>query len=248
MCHSLPPEIPDLFVDYLHDERTALEACCLVSKSWVPRSRMYLFSHVEFTSDSPLKSWVEAFPDPDSISPAHYTRTLKIQGRWALTTSGHSGVDVGRWARVFHNIVLLQSSNQYLVPFHGLSSTIRSLRLEFDLVRPSEVFGLMCSFLLLEDFALLAHGYEAEDDGWATPSTSPKLIGSLELRSIAGTSFFTHQLLDLPNGLNFTKIILSCTKEAYFKLATDLVSKCSNTLEIFYFINHLPCEFPCPSA
>jgi len=238
MFHSLPLDMLNLCVDYLHHERTALKACCLVSKSWVPWSRRHLFARIEFTHDIPFKSWVEAFPNP-LISPAHHTRTLKIQGRCAIATPG---VHVGRWVRAFHNIVCLHISNHSLIPFQGLSPTVRSLRLELTHARPSKVFNLMCSFPLLEDFALVAHGYETEDNGWTTPSTSPGLNGSLELRSLAGTSPFTRRLLDLPNGLNFTKIVLSCTKEAYFNLVTDLASECRDTLESLYFINHLPRE------
>jgi len=48
MSRSLPPEILDLIVDHLHDEPTALKACCLVSKSWVPRTWNHLFALVEF--------------------------------------------------------------------------------------------------------------------------------------------------------------------------------------------------------
>ena len=43
-----PPEIFDLIIDHLQDEPITLKACCLVSKSWVPRSRMHIFAHVEF--------------------------------------------------------------------------------------------------------------------------------------------------------------------------------------------------------
>jgi len=40
------------------------------------------------------------------------------------------------------------------------------------------------------------------------------------------------RLLDLPNGPNFTKITLLCVdNEIDFKSATDLVSKCSDSLE-----------------
>ena len=40
---SLPPEILDLIVGHLCD-KTALKTCCIVSKSWVPRNRAYLFA------------------------------------------------------------------------------------------------------------------------------------------------------------------------------------------------------------
>jgi len=76
MLRSLPPEILDLTVDHLHDEPIALKACCLVSKSWVPRTREHLFARVEFRgTELPVERWKKNFPDP-SNSPVHHTRTL----------------------------------------------------------------------------------------------------------------------------------------------------------------------------
>ena len=77
MSLPLPPEILDLIVDHLHDEPTTLRACCLVSKSWIPRTRRHLFARVEFRSSRLFKLWMKAFPD-SSNSPAHYTRSLDL--------------------------------------------------------------------------------------------------------------------------------------------------------------------------
>ncbi|OCH84580.1 hypothetical protein OBBRIDRAFT_696745, partial [Obba rivulosa] len=40
---SLPPELIDMIVEYLHDDCHALIACSLTSKAWVPSSRKHLF-------------------------------------------------------------------------------------------------------------------------------------------------------------------------------------------------------------
>ena len=48
MSCTLPPEILDLIIDHLHDEPATLKTCCVVSKSWVPRTRKHLFALVEF--------------------------------------------------------------------------------------------------------------------------------------------------------------------------------------------------------
>jgi len=96
----------------------------------------------------------------------------------------------------------------------------------------SEVFGLICSFPLLEDFALRVFNYRGGVDGWTPLLTSPRLTGSLELSSLyKGMNPITSWLLDLPNGLNFTKIKLLCSHRTDFESITDLVSGCSNTLE-----------------
>ncbi|PBK80555.1 hypothetical protein ARMGADRAFT_1020828 [Armillaria gallica] len=40
---ALPPEIVDTVIDYLHNDKAALEACALVCKSWSISSRYHLF-------------------------------------------------------------------------------------------------------------------------------------------------------------------------------------------------------------
>ncbi|KAF9643160.1 hypothetical protein BDM02DRAFT_3081141, partial [Thelephora ganbajun] len=44
----LPPEILDYIIDLLHDKPETLKQCCLVSKSWVSRTRKHLFADIEF--------------------------------------------------------------------------------------------------------------------------------------------------------------------------------------------------------
>ena len=96
---------------------------------------------------------MEIFPDPLS-SPAHYTRTLWILNVWPATPTSH-------WLHAFRNVVRLNlvtpswdEDRASLVSFHGLWPTLRSLHLSCFSIPPSEVFGLVCSFPLLEDLAL----------------------------------------------------------------------------------------------
>ena len=231
MSSSLPPEIVDLVIDQLRDEPATLRACCLVSKSWIPRARSHLFAHVKFIAQkTPITSWIETFPDP-SNSPAHHTRSLTIQRLPAFITTG---VDVGSWIRTFQNVVDLRFEHitwpdhqAPLAPFHGFSHTVRSLRLTYT---SFEVFDLVCSFPLLEDLALV--GLRPKDDivGLKSPSTSPKLTGSLNISTNVGTRSAIRRLLDFPNGLHFTKIALTCLG-GDFGAAADLVSRCSGSLE-----------------
>jgi len=253
MSSFLPPEILDIVVDHLHDEPAVLRACCLVSKSLVPRSRTHLFAHVIFSNAS-IEPWMMAFPDP-SNSPAHYTRTLTIYDHRLVTVVGPV---VARriCAFSFQNVVHLNVRSEShvsagtpisLVPFRGLSPAIKSLRLALSYAHPSEVFGLVCSLPLLEDFALRDSGHWNEVDEWNPPLTSPRLTGSLELCNVnEGIASITRQLLDLPNGLNFTKIKLLHVGHGKkdFESITDLVSGCSNTLESFYVSDYHLGELP----
>ena len=228
---SLPPEILDLVVDQLLYEPATLKTCCLVSKSWIPRTRRHLFAQVEFDDlERPFESWMRVFPDP-SNSPANHTRTLSICD---LPTSTPTGTDVGNWIRSFYNVVHFgfnySTGVGYDVPlasFVGFSPLVRSVGLTST---SSKIFDLVCSFPLLEDLTLIDYCPEDGTVGWSAPSTSPKLTGFLNLAVRGGIRSTTRRLLDFPDGLHFGKITVTCIGED-FESATDLVSRCSDTLE-----------------
>ena len=226
MSPSLPPEILDLIVDHLHDETTTLKACCVVSKSWIQRTRTHLFATVEFRPPAPrVELWKKAFPDP-SNSPAHHTRSLTIRG---IPTVTAADADAGGWIRTFCNLVHLHLESLSfegvsLVPFHGLSPTLRSLHL---ISTSPEVLDLICSFPLLEDLAMIP--FSRGSDVWDTPPASPRLTGSLSLSMFGGIRPVARRLLSLPDGLRFTKISVHLDKGIHS--VTDLVSRCSDTLE-----------------
>jgi hypothetical protein len=237
MMSSLPPEIVDLILDHLRDEPTALKTCCVVSKSWTLRTRKHLFARVEFYApESHTELWKKTIPDP-SKSPAHHTRSILIYGLSVITIADG---DVSGWIRSFHNLVHLhlgrlgsEDPRVSLVPFHGLSLTLRSLRLTSTSL---EILDLICSFPLLEDLALVTlRGGGA--DVWNTPLTSPKLTGSLSI--FGGITPAVCRLVGLPNGLNFTKISVAYLDEDA-KSTTDLVSRCSDTLESFSIYYYTP--------
>ena len=45
----LPPEIQDMFIDQLSDDKEALRTCSLVCRSWLPRCNYYLWSSVDIS-------------------------------------------------------------------------------------------------------------------------------------------------------------------------------------------------------
>ena len=188
----LPPEILDCVVDLLHDDPNVLKGCCLVSKSWVPRTRKHLFASVSFDIEANLESWKETFPDPPT-SPGHYTKTLTIKYPHAITPAD---AEAGGWIRGFSRVVGLEldtrnthadESGISLVPFHGLSPAIKSLRIGFGTLPPSKIFNLILSFPLLEDLALIGVGPPTDSpDGLPTaiqPQNLPVFCGCLELSS-----------------------------------------------------------------
>ena len=234
MSFSLPSEIHDAVIDQLYDEPTTLKACCLVSKSWIPRSRRHLSARVEFDNqEHPFESWMKTFPDP-SNSPAHYTRRLSVSYLPEASVSLATGDD---WIRAFCNVIHFHferipwaasvDPGLPLAPLFGFSPTLRSLRLTST---SFEVFDFVCSFPLLEDLALVDLRPEGGTLGRSAPPTSPKLTGSLDLSATGGIHSATRRLLGFQDGLRFAKITVSCIGRD-FGSATDLVSRCFDTLK-----------------
>lgn len=236
MLPTLPPEILDFIVSHLRGEKPVLRECCLVSKSWIPRTRRFLFASVCFDSDREfVQSWMKAFPDP-SNSPAHHVYNLWIWNDGAIAaTSAEARPWIRSFDRVQHLIVGTpgweDTRTVSLVQLHGISSTLRALHLSYSFIPPSEVLSMVCSFPLLEDLSLHPELTGGSIDGWDVPMTSPKLTGCLSLRDeIRGIA---RGLLDLPDGLHFTKIMTWCPA-GNAELIMELVSRCSHTLESLY--------------
>jgi len=199
-----PPETLDSIIDLLNDEPETLKRCCLVSKSWVPRTRKHLFAHIEFRSPSDLGSWKKAFPDVAN-SPGYYARTL-IVGYARLVTA--SDGEEGGWIRLiraFSGVTCLvvkggfkhgggiRASEGSLTPFRGISLTLKSLRLGPILLPYPGLFDFILSFPLLEDLGLTGfddpqfNGNRPPDEPQtAIPSTSPPFTGTLGFHLLGG--------------------------------------------------------------
>ena len=232
MVSSLPPELLDLIVDHLRDEPIALKACCLISKSWLHRTRSHIFADVKFDGRSAsIESWMRAFPDPSS-SPAHYARSLSICDLKSVTAAV---TDARTWIHSFRHLVHLGVDTNKaridpdvsLVPLQRLSPTLKSLHLHCRYISLPVALALICSFPLLEDLKVVCISIGGNTDRWNTP-TSPKFTGRLAL--IGRVDPIARGLLDLPGGLHFTKIKVWCP-DHHAKSVMGLVSRCSGTLE-----------------
>ena len=243
---SLPPEMLDHTVVFLHDDVEALRECCLVSKSWVPRARRHLFAVVQFRTPDDIDTWKKTFPDP-SNSPAHYTHTLSINCFEVITVA--DGVE-GGWIPTFTCVVCLELDNSLaslidllqvsLAPFCQFSATLKVLRVVSFFLPHSRVFNLIRSLPLLEDLIMMGNDPVTDDnkqDGphivVSSPSSpsSPRFTGTLELYLLEGAAGIVRPLLNLPNGIHFRSVKLSWYKGEYTHYMTELVVACSDTLE-----------------
>ena len=242
----LPAETLDDIVDLLHDETYALRNCCLVSKSWIPRTRKHLFADIRFTDGRMLQSWKESFPDP-STSPARYTKILVVGCAHAVTAADR---EPGGWITGFSRVVRFGINSLDMLgywatvtfaPFHGFSPAIKSIRVVFIFCPTSKFLDLIFSFPLLEDLTVMV---EAESEGnpptTAQLSNPPPFTGSLELRHRGGIKPVAHRLLSLPSGIHFRKLTLGWFGEEHLSLIMRLVVECSNTLESLDITCHIP--------
>jgi hypothetical protein len=240
MSYHVPQEIVDLIIDHLRDEHATLKTCGTVSKAWVERTRKYTFVQIIFRPSRHLNHWRRTFPDP-THSPAHNTRALSICHPTLINPIGTKTL------RTFCGVVRLHvyiNQTVSLAPLHGFSPAIRSLHLTLALLENSEVFNLICSFPLLEDLTLVSQGCRSQrNESWRSPLVSPRLARSLELHLTEGIQSATRLLLDLPNGLHFTRIAVPWFSNQDVESTMDLVSRCSNTLTSLEITNHLPRAF-----
>jgi hypothetical protein len=154
--------------------------------------------------------------------------------------------EAGSWIRGFSRVEHLEVCSQALpdrsfslVPFHGISPVLQSLRVVVPALPFLRIINLILSFPLLEDLAVVVF-YKMltdDDDGSDSlltavqPSSPPVFTGSLELYSRGGMEPFTRRLLSLPGGIHFRKLVLTWFYEADRLVTMALVEGCSHTLE-----------------
>ena len=182
------------------------------------------------------------FPDP-STSPACYATTLDIGCPRVVPAED---AETGSWIRGFSRVVHLGVGNQVypgdwsgvsLIPFHGLSPAVKSLRVySFDLP-PPRILDLALSFPLLEDLTVDSffgtwssdgNYSDGQSDVW--PSKSSAFTGLLKL-SQGGVRRTARQLVSLPGGIHFRKLSLTQFHDADLPSVTGLLEGCSRTLE-----------------
>ena len=234
-----PPELLDHVIDHLQDTRDALESCCLVSKSQIPRTRKHLFAHVRFRTTKDLQSWKSTFPNPSTSPAYHYAQTLTIDFFPTITAAD---AEEGGWIPAFSRVVCFEVGTHdedrngpttSLSPFHGFSSALKSLRVAFTALPSSDVFNLIYSFPHLEDLWIVTnHHFDSSFGGRQAaiqPPIPPPFTGTLKLFSGEGMDSIASWLLSLPKGPNFEGLYLVWGEDT--SLMTALVEKCSLTLK-----------------
>jgi hypothetical protein len=248
----------DHVVDHLHDTKDALKDCCLVSKSWIPRSRKHLFANIGFHTAKRLQSWKETFPDPAN-SPACYTETLYI----GLYIIAAGETEVGGLLRDFSRVVRLEvgstrvgslvgASEVSFIPFYGFSPILKSIRVVVPALLSSRLFKFILSFPLLEDLAVTVRrpptdnadgSAEGETPTATQPRNAPIFPGTIELLLAGGMEPFARRLLSLPGGIHPRKLALTWLHEEDLLTTIALVEACAHTLEFLHIAWDLPSTY-----
>ena len=226
----LPPEIVDHIIDLTDNHRT-LQACSLVAKSWVCRSRVHLFRDVVLFSH---RRWQRAMPVGE-ISPAIYTRTLTMgqsgtpQGKWINTDTLYTFLSHLRDFRNVENLILdgwepHGFSEGGLKKYFGhFGGRLRSLELGGQRMSPESFVILLGLMPNLED--LLVKERVEGSEATRVPSVSPKLSGRLTIR-VHTTSLFPTLC---KFALRFRVICLQEHQHDY----QQLINACAETLVDF---------------
>ena len=242
----LPPELLDHICDLLRDARGALKNCCLVSKSWIPRTRRHLFARIEFHYPKDLRSWKTTFRD-SSVSPACYTRSLDINLSQDITATDAGG---GGWIPTFSRVVhmgisITRQAEPPLFLFHRFSPTLESIRVNFSFCMPSSLTDFILSFPRLQDLDITSYYRPGpNNDPYGRPvaiqcSSPPAFTGSLKLCLKMGMKHIASPLLSLPGGIHFRELHLTWYREEDIPLTIALVEGCSSSLETL----EIKCEF-----
>lgn len=224
---SLPPEIVDHVIDFIDNDRT-LRSCSLVARSWVGRSRMYLFHDVVLFSHN---RWQKIMPVGDA-SPARYTRTLTLaqgnapRGRWINTDNLFPFLSHLQDFKNVEKLILdgwvpSRFSEGGLKKYFGhFGERLRSLELAGEMMTPESFLTLLGLLPNLEDLSLRER-IDEEETGRVL-AVPPKLSGRLTIRSYSPPIFSI--LCGLP--LKFKEICLHDHLHDY----QDLINACAGTL------------------
>ena len=245
----LPTELLDHIVDLLRDARDTLRICCLVSKSWIPRTRKHLFAFIIFHTTNDLRLWKNAFSD-SSTSPACYTKSLVIKCFLVITTAD---AEEGGWISAFSRVENFkldfksagwQATNDesisFLASFHGFSPVLTLLCIKFSAFPSSCISNLIQSFPLLEHLILFNEDRFYSSDGSGCqfdvlpPSSSPPFTGSLGLSLRPSMGPIVLRLLSPSYSLHFCKLHLAWFHGQDVALTTELVERCASTLEFIH--------------
>ena len=241
---AVVPRIPQDIIDEIVDQLTAgsrpsirspalesqLRSCALVSKSWVPPCRRYLFHTVYFTVNG-MARWLETFPVPGE-SPAHHVRDL------SLALGEHDGTR----EKFFEYLPWFTNAETMSLYGYGspeplwmpsvwrLPQSITSLGTRARTVTLVHLQAIMVQLPNLNEMSLsgpLAAVDEGELVGIGT-TLRGRYSGKLELYQLDARGV-VDMLLEVPTGVHFSHLQIRGTHECFLP-TVKLAEACGESL------------------
>lgn len=216
---SLPQELVDYTIDYLHNDGLSLRHCSLVSRGWTHTAQSYLFRRILIRDGSELERLTKLFEVRPNLALHVRTLRLKAYQHWMAPTS----TELLSWIRAVPQI-LSQTLRRV--------STIHFEHIQWDMFRVDNAFladlsnfkgvqelsFLTCNFGAFETFAQIVLVFRGllrlsldvvgwRDDREALKSLLPSYAApALQLRELRVGRFCHMQtvfdwLLGMPSGI-----------------------------------------------
>ena len=218
-----------------------LQSCALVSRSWAPLCRRHLFHTVVFTSRNVAK-WLETFPVPEE-SPARHVRDLRF-----LIHDPNIPEELFEYTRWFTNVqwvVLSGYGDAWLLRpprYWRLPRSVTSLEVAANTTL-QQMRDIMAQMPNLNHLSLSGH-ILARGRGLSV-GIGMVLRGTFggQLRLLEGYADddVINMLMEVPTGLHFTEVQISCTYQHLFS-AGRLVEACGENLVKLSYTISANCE------
>ena len=238
-----PQDVVDEILDHLATDSDfgSLKTCALVSKTWVPSCRRHIFHTVQFTPRD-VDRWFKTFPAPEE-SPARYVRDLRVcmgtfpyipekffEHIWwfadveRISLLGYEGTPMGYTERLLP---------QWAPSLWRLPKSVTHLTINTGVLTLLHVRGIMAQLPNLDDLSLILVGPPAPVDRRELLGTGTVLEGrfggKLSLHGGYVDTDAVDMFLEIPSGLHFTGIRISCSREA-LPSAVRIAEASSSTL------------------
>lgn len=137
---NIAPELCDMIIDFLHDERATLYSCSLVCRRWLMSSRFHLFYTIKIREDdSDIDAALAMLCGPKSTIPPH------VRFLWIYTPSSLLASKVLLKLPLFPGV---ENLSLYLVTWPSLTLEARDCLLAFS----CRLKSLRLDFTVFESF------------------------------------------------------------------------------------------------
>jgi hypothetical protein len=217
----------EIIIDELCDiSKRALKSCCLVHRSWIPRSRLHLFQTVTLIGDRDLRAWSRCFVSDVTfgrMSVAGYVKKLEIHvppDSSPLTYEPEYLQNYMDHFSRFNNVEFLVINGINLLHFeaHDLQAcfahfapSLRCLHLDWAETASSLIpyFQLLAIFPNLESLSIDGFSRWGDEEQVATSDIVCPFRGYLKLlNSKDPNNTFVNHLNKVTNGPHFHTVVL----------------------------------------